>query len=91
MRSQRRLAQTAKWEHIIGLNKILDGGDWNAHSDRWDPRCRPRRDYDFVETVMDEQVLINDTDQEPTDTCMRNSEIMESRIDCFVIKDTKPE
>jgi len=40
---------------------------------------------------MDEQVLINDTDQEPTDTCMRNSEIMESRIDCFVIKDTKPE
>jgi len=41
VRSQSRLAHTARWNKIMGAKKILMGGDWNAHSDRWDPQCPP--------------------------------------------------
>jgi len=37
VRSQGRPAQTARWNEIMRARKILFGGDWNAHSDRWDP------------------------------------------------------
>jgi len=39
VRSQGRLAQRARWREIMQQEKILLGGDWNAHSDRCDPQC----------------------------------------------------
>jgi len=42
VRSQGRLAQTARWREIMEQEKILLGGDWNAHSDRWDLQCPSR-------------------------------------------------
>jgi len=54
VRSQGRPAQTARWSEIMEQEKILLGGDWNAHSDRWDPQCPPKRDGNFLENPMDE-------------------------------------
>jgi len=54
VRSQGRPAQTARWSEIMEQEKILLGGDWNAHSDRWDPQCPPKRDANFLENLMDE-------------------------------------
>jgi len=34
VRSQGRLAQTARWRETMEQEIILLGGDWNAHSDR---------------------------------------------------------
>jgi len=42
VRSQSRSTQTARWIEIMEEQKILLGGDWNAHSDRWDPQCPPK-------------------------------------------------
>jgi hypothetical protein len=62
VRSQGRSAQTARWNEIMGRNKILLGGDWNAHSDRWDPEYPPKRDEVVLTNLMDEYDLINVTD-----------------------------
>jgi len=34
VRSQGRPAQRGRWSEIMEQEKILLGGDWNAHSDR---------------------------------------------------------
>jgi len=86
VRSQGRPAQTARWGEIMGRNKILLGGDWNAHSDRWDPECPPKRDEVFLTNLMDEYELTDVTDGEATHTSMRNSEISSSLIDFFITK-----
>jgi len=39
VRSHGRPAQTARCIEIMGAKKILLGGDWNAHSNRWDQQC----------------------------------------------------
>jgi hypothetical protein len=39
VRSQGRPAQSARWDEIMEQERIFLGGDWNAHSDRWDPQC----------------------------------------------------
>jgi len=86
VRSQGRPAQTARWREIMGRNKILLGGDWNAHSDRWDPECPPKRDEVFLTNLMDEYELTDVTDGEATHTSMRNGEISRSLIDFFITK-----
>ena len=83
VRSQGRSAQTARWSEIMEQEKILLGGDWNAHSDRWDPQCPPKRDVNILETLMDEYDLIEVTDGEETDTNMRNGETSGSLIDFY--------
>jgi len=66
VRSQGRPAQTARWREIMEQNNILLEGDWNAHSDRWDPECPPKRDANFLENLMDEYNLLDVTDGEAT-------------------------
>jgi len=69
VRSQGRPAQTARWSEIMEQEKILLGGDWNAHSDRWDPQCPAKRDATVLENLMDEYDLIDITDgKEPIRT-----------------------
>jgi len=70
----------------MGRNKILLGGDWNAHSDRWDPECPPKRDDVFLTSLMDEYELTDVTDGEATHTSIRNGEISRSLIDFFIMK-----
>jgi hypothetical protein len=66
--------------------KILVGGDWNAHSDRWNPRCQPRNDVTFVENLMNEYGLVGVADQEATWFGNRNGEAPASLIDIFTTK-----
>jgi hypothetical protein len=86
VRSQGRPAQTARWGEIMRQNKILLGGDWNAHSDRWDPVCPPKRDEVFLTNLMDEYDLTDVTNGEATHTSMRNGKISRSLIDFFITK-----
>jgi len=86
VRSQGRPAQTARWNEIMEQEKILLGGDWNAHSDRWDPQCPPKRDANFLENLMDEYDLIYVTDGEETHLNTRNGETSGSLIDFFITK-----
>jgi len=86
VRSQGRPAQTARWSEIMEQEKILLGGDWNAHSDRWDPQCPPKRDANFLEKHMDEYDLIDVTDREETHSNTRNGDTSGSLIDFFIVK-----
>jgi hypothetical protein len=86
VRSQGRPARTAKWNEIMGARKILLGGDWNAHSDRWDPQYPPKRDEVFLTNLMDEYDLTEVTDGEATHVSNRNGEVSTSLIDFFITK-----
>jgi len=86
VRSQGRPAQTARWIEIMEQEKVLLGGDRNAHSDRWDPQCPPKRDANFLENLMDEYDLIDVTDREGTHMNTRNGETSGSFIDFFITK-----
>jgi hypothetical protein len=86
VRSQGRPAQTGRWGEIMGARKILLGGDWNAHSDRWDPQCPPKRDEVFLTNLMDEYGLTEVTDGEVTHVSNRNGEVSTSLIDFFITK-----
>jgi len=86
VRSQGRPAQTARWREIMEQEKFLLGGDWNAHSDRWDPQCPPKRDANCLENLMDEYDLIDVTDGEETHSNTRNGETSGSLIDFFITK-----
>jgi len=72
VRSQGTPAQTARWREIMEQDKIVLGGDWNAHSDGWDPQCPPKNDATFLEHLMDEYDLIDVMDGEETHTNTRN-------------------
>jgi len=86
VRSQGRLAHTARWSEIMEPEKILVGGDWNAHSDRWDLSCPPKRDANFLENLMDEYDLIDVMDGEETHPNTRNGETSGSLIDFVITK-----
>jgi len=86
VRSQGRPAQTARWAEIMGRNTILLRGDWNAHSDRWDPECPPKTDEVFLTNFMDTYELTDVTDGEATHTSTRNSKTSKSLIDFFIMK-----
>jgi len=87
VRSQGRSAQTAKWREIMGRNRILVGGDRNAHSNRWDLDCPPKRDDVFLTNLLDQYKLTEVTDGEATITTERKGEISKSLIDFFITKD----
>jgi hypothetical protein len=70
----------------MGRNKILLEGDWNAHSNRWDPECPPKRDEVFLTNLMNEYDLTEVTDGEATHMSTRNGEISSSLIDFFITK-----
>jgi hypothetical protein len=70
----------------MGRNKILVGGDWTAHSDRWDLECQPKRYEVLLTNLMDEYELMDVTDGEATHTKTRNGEIARSLIDFFIAK-----
>jgi len=84
--SQGSPAQETRWKEIIGLEKIILGGDLNAHSDRWDPPCQPKRGSTFWKNHMDEYDLVDVIDGEPTHMTNRKGETWESRIDLFRTK-----
>ena len=86
MRSQGRPPQTARWSEITEQENILFGGDWNAHSDTWNPQCPPKRDANFLENLMDEYDLINVTDGEETHPNTRNGKTSGSLIDFLITK-----
>jgi len=87
VRSQGRPAQIlARLSEIMEQEKILLGGDWNAHSDRWDPQCPPKRDANFLENLMDEYDLIDVADGEETHTNTRNGKTSGSLIDFSITK-----
>ena len=86
VRSRGRLAQMARWTEIMEQRKILVGGDWNAHSDRWDLECLPKRDDVFLTSLMDEYDSMDVTDGEATHMSMRNGEILRSLIGFFITK-----
>jgi len=68
VKSQGRPALTARWREIMEQGKILLEGEWIAHSDEWDSECPPKRDADFVESLMDEYDLTDVMDWEATIT-----------------------
>ena len=86
VRSQGRSAQTARLRVIMEQDQMLLGGDWNAHSDRWDPSCPPRRDASFLVNLVDEYNLIDVMDGEATQKNTRNGKTSESLIDFFMTK-----
>jgi endonuclease/exonuclease/phosphatase (EEP) superfamily protein YafD len=56
VRTRERQARKINWSRIIrqrGGGTIL-AGDFNAHSRRWDPRCKEQRDATFWEEIIDE-------------------------------------
>jgi hypothetical protein len=84
VRSQGRPAQTARWDEIMGARKILLGGDWNAHSDRWDPECPPRRDEVFPMNLMNTYRLTDVTDGDITDVTNRLGKLLTELTDFFI-------
>jgi len=66
--------------------KILLGGDWNAHSVRWDPQCPPKQNATFLENLIDEYKLVDITHGEETNTNTRNSETLGSLIAIYITK-----
>jgi len=86
VRCQGRPAQTARWSEIMEQEKIHLGGDWNAHSNRWDPQCPPKRNVTFFGNLMDEYDLIDVTDGEETHSNMRKGEASGSLIDFFITR-----
>jgi uncharacterized protein involved in tolerance to divalent cations len=65
----------------MGARKILLGGDWNAHIDRWDPQCSLRRDEVFLTNLMDTNGLTDVTDGEATHVTNKNGVVSTSLID----------
>jgi hypothetical protein len=57
-------ARKLRWQRIFLQGCTVLGGDFNAHSKRWNPRCTKQRDAVFWEDVIDEKVLeIGNDDQ----------------------------
>jgi len=49
-----RPTQMLDWPRVIRQGSTVLGGDFNAYSIRWDPRCQVQRDAVFWEKVIDE-------------------------------------
>jgi len=86
VRSQGRPSQSARWEEIMGQDRIRLGGDWIAHSDRWDQMCPPKRDEAFLDNLINKYNLVDVTDGEETHINIRNGETLGLLIDFFTIK-----
>jgi len=71
------------WQRIIrqgGCSTVL-AGDFNDHSQRWDPRCTERRDATYWEEIIHEHGLVIGNDNRPTHYWMRHDSMGESVID----------
>ena len=55
--SGERPAQQLNWQRVIRQGGTVLAGDFNAHSRRWDPRCRGQQNAAFWEEVVDENGL----------------------------------
>jgi len=55
-------------------------GDMNAHSRRWDPKCREQRDATLWDEIIDEYGLEIRNDDHPTHHCARSGEEGKSTI-----------
>ena len=78
-----RRARKLNWHRAIrqGGSTIIPG-DMNAHSRRWDPRCREQWDATFREKIIDDHGLeIGKDDDRPTHHWARNGEEGESTTD----------
>ena len=77
-----RQARKINWSRIIHQRGgTIFAGDFNAHSRRWDPTCKERRDETFCEEIIDEYGLEIGNDDQPTHHRARNGEKSESTID----------
>ena len=56
-------------------------GDFNAHSQRWNPKCTERRDAAYWEDIIDEHGLLIENDDRPTHHWTKNESEGESIID----------
>jgi hypothetical protein len=56
-------------------------GDFNAHSQCWDPRCTEWRDATYWEEIIDEHGLVIGNDDRPTHYWTRHNSMGESITD----------
>jgi hypothetical protein len=82
VRTGERRAWKLNWHRAIrqGGGTII-AGNMNAHSQRWDPRCRAQRDAALWEEIIDEYGLEIGNDNRPTHHWARNGEDGELTID----------
>ena len=73
--------QKVNWQRVIRQGGTVHAGDFNAHSSRWDPRCRAQRDAAFWEPVIDENGLEIGNDGRSTHYWAREDHEGESVID----------
>jgi len=69
-----RPARRLSWQEIIrhGGGGTVLAGDFNAHSQRCDPRCTERRDAAYWDDITDEHGLVLGNDDRPTHNWTRN-------------------
>jgi len=56
-------------------------GDFDSHSQPWDPRCTERSDTTCWEAIIDEHWLVFGNDDRPSDYWNRHNSMGESVID----------
>jgi len=56
--------QLADWTAIKSVEKVIIAGDINAHSPRWNPRCKMKRNHIFWEEIKKDMEIWNS--EEPT-------------------------
>jgi len=77
-----RRARKLDWPRTIRLGGgTMIAGDMNAHSGRWDPRCREQCDATFWEEIIEQYDLEIRNDDRPPHHWARNGEEGESTID----------
>ena len=59
-----RPCQLADWTAIKLVEKLIIAGDINAHSQRWNPRCKTKRNHIFWEEMLEDMEIWNS--EEPT-------------------------
>jgi len=79
--SGERPARKLDCQRVLPQDSTVLGGDFNAHSKRWDPRCQVQRDVTFWESVIDENGLEIRNDGRPTHHWTREDQEGESVID----------
>jgi len=82
-----RPARRLSWQKIIrqGGGGTVLAGDFNAHSQPWDPRCIERRDAAYWEDIINEHGLVIGNDDQPTYHWTRNESEGESIIDLTLV------
>jgi len=79
--SGERPAPKLNWQRVIRQRSTVLAGDFNAHSRRWDPRCRGLRNVAFWEEMIDENELEIGNDGQSTHNWTREGHEGKSVID----------